>query len=103
MAHWQLRHENIVPLIGLFQSGEEAPAMVRLRAKYDSADAYLRERTDPGDFLKIVRRLSLPVRLKGYNATSYYSRSEVLQMAWPTSIHDRPLSYMVTCIQQVWP
>lgn len=76
--------------------------MVLLRAKYDSADAYLRVRNDPGDFLKIVRP-PLPFRLRAYNANTYYSRSEVLQMDWPTSIHDRPLSYMVTCIQQVWP
>lgn len=55
VAHWQLRHENIVALIGLYKfDGEPLPSMVLQYAEHSSARNYLRSHPDSQYFLKIV-------------------------------------------------
>jgi len=55
VAHWQLRHPNIVSLIGIYQFEEEFfPAMVLQRAEHSLAIKYLESHPDSRSFLKLV-------------------------------------------------
>lgn len=55
IAHWQLRHGNIVALFGLQKfEGETLPSMVLQYAEHSSARAYLRLHPGSQYFLRIV-------------------------------------------------
>lgn len=56
IAHWQLRHPNIVAVIGIHLfDGESIPSMILRRAEHSSAIKYLELNPDPPSFLKLVR------------------------------------------------
>ena len=56
ISHWQLRHPNIVALIGVCQFDEEFfPSVVLHHAEHPSAVKYLESHTGPESFVKIVR------------------------------------------------
>jgi len=55
VAHRQLRHPNIVSLIGIYQFEEESfPVMILQRAEYSLAIKYLESHPDSRSFLKLV-------------------------------------------------
>jgi hypothetical protein len=55
VAHWQLRHPNIVSLIGIYQFEEESfPAMILQRAEHSLAIKYLELHPGSRSFLKLV-------------------------------------------------
>jgi hypothetical protein len=64
VGHWQLRHPNIVNLIGIHQfDGESFPSMILQHVEHPSAAEYLELHPDPKSFLKLVRiRLVSPHR-----------------------------------------
>ena len=55
IAHWQIRHRNIVELIGIHQFDKlPFPSMILQRAAHPSAIEYLRSHPAPQSFVKIV-------------------------------------------------
>lgn len=56
VSHWQLRHANVLPLIGIYYETEEsAPWMLVPLMKYGSADVYLEEFPGVAQFVSVVR------------------------------------------------
>ena len=56
IAHWQLRHPNIVAVIGIQQFDEDSfPSMILQHAEHSSAIEYLKLHPDSQSFLKVVR------------------------------------------------
>ena len=55
VAHRQLRHPNIVSLVGIYIFEEESlPSMILQRAEHSFAIKYLELHPDPRSFLKLV-------------------------------------------------
>ena len=56
IAHWQLRHSNIISVIEIYRfDGEPLPSMILQRAEHSSAIKYLQLHPDSRSFLKLVR------------------------------------------------
>lgn len=58
IAHWQLRHPNIVALYGIHHFEDERtgpPAMILQYAEHASAKLYLRSHQGAQHFLSVVR------------------------------------------------
>jgi len=56
MAHWQLRHPNIVAVIGIHQFDEDSfPSMILQYAEHSSVIEYLELHPDSRSFLKLAR------------------------------------------------
>lgn len=57
VSHWQLRHPNVVALLGIHQFDHEEngpPSMVLQYAEHGSAMQYLKANPDPQNFLRVV-------------------------------------------------
>lgn len=57
ISHWQLRHPNVVALLGIYQSEDEEsgpPSMVLQYAEHASAHLYLSNHSEPQYFLHVV-------------------------------------------------
>lgn len=57
ISHWQLRHPNVVALLGIYPSEDEEgapPLMVLQFAEHASAQRYLKAHPEPQYFLKVV-------------------------------------------------
>lgn len=60
IAHWQLRHPNVVALLGIHQSDDEGPpCMVLQFAEHASARQYLKTHPEPQHFLRVVSHYAI--------------------------------------------
>ena len=55
IAHWQIRHHNIVKLIGIHLFDKQlVPSMILRRAEHPSVMDYLESHPEPEAFIKLV-------------------------------------------------
>lgn len=101
MAHWQLRHPNIVSLIGIYQFEEESfPAMILQRAEHSLAIKYLESHPDSRSFLKLVSSyLIFPQMPNAYPCCEH--RFWAYLMEYVTCIQGYRQSFTVTSTMSV--
>jgi len=99
VAHWQLRHPNIVSLIGIYQFEEESfPAMILQRAEHSLAIKYLESYPDSRSFLKLVSSyLIFPPNAHSYCEYRFWA----YLMEYVTCMQGCHQSYMVISTMSV--
>lgn len=94
IAHWQLRHPNVVALLGIHQFDDEEsgpPSMVLQFAEHPSARQYLKTHTGSQHFLRVVRISTLHpflvLMLKAHRSRAFSTVYAIYTPEPPPVIH----------------